>query len=886
MKKCFLKFTSAAIIIISVILLSSNSISDKGNGHYSFSTNGKTVYHLKTGKLKKEKRAIFTASIDGSVKCFTPKGKLLWKASTDDGFPFDLCVADINNDGSDEVLVASGNGGLYAFSSKGKSLWKFVKTPPLYQVSVAKKADGSAIILAGGVEQILYTISPKGEVLNTLKTRHCIRHIRTGNILNDGNEYVALATASTGLNGFLSLFLINPSDLSVIWEKSNLGRFGNNTGKRFFSMLVKDYNGDGHDEIIMGGGWGENGIIYSYDHKGELLFTKSDPKIPVIPYRMNLLRDVKLQDDEFIIGHFGNTMILYETNGDLREVINGPYSFADCHFDPVLKTLFMGSAVSGGDGIYALRLDQPDWKKQFETIKSVGKLAQIEANLETVKKQIANFKAPDYQPPIRHVDVISRKPEEMNFANLSFTRNTTLTQKIENPDELWCKHTDRRMRYNMTADELVASVQRMEESGQDFIIWSGHGEAMYYPLSTFERVIKIAPKHLVGFVFAEMEGTGPHMQQIVTEILGPLAAICKENHKIIIFRNKNIFWNGTCYLPFWKDILMNEKYKGVFVPGLEETNCRTQELSLSGRIGLWQTGYFDRWVCRVVTDNSNFDRMFEWGGHQVIVHHLRNLISAASLGADIFFNDIHGGASRDAMYNQLIPFYEMLEKGIIHIPERNQLLSVSGFALGMQSPSETYIRHGANGHAYNFSETPQTEKVFDRLDTYWGGANIAPYDFSGYAMNVKQRMTNFLPNNPYGMPAIIPADTDLGNGFNKIIRTDGEFFYDDAGMQVTASEYKTVVQAALKDEAAKMPVLVRGNVHWSVVRLNPEYIRITLIDPGYLDPDNRKAEIVLQHLEGIRCTDILSKETLSISGGKIVADVPAGLFRVLDVLHK
>jgi lambda-carrageenase len=886
MKKILAGILIIILIATSVFLIIAKKTSANENVHYSFSTHGQTVYHLKTGSFKKKQKAVITAAVDGSVMTFTPSGKLLWKADTDGGFPFDLAVGDINKDGKDEVLVASGNGSLYAFSSNGKLLWKFSKVPPLYQVCIAEKSDGTALILTGGVEQVLYALSPKGDVVNTLRTKHCIRHIRTGNIMNDGNDYVAMATASSGLIGVLSLFLINPSDLSIQWEKTNLGRFASNTGKRFFSMLINDYNGDGHDEIILGGGWGENGIIYSYNHKAELLFEKSDKKIPVIPYRMNLLRDVTLADDKFIIGHFGNTMIIYETDGSLREVFDGPYSFADAHFDKELNILFMGSAISGGNGIYALRLNSPDWKEHYKTIKPVGKLVQIETNLETLRNQIESFQIPSYQPAPRPADVISRKPADIEFSNLSFTSSTTLTQKIENPEELWCRKTDRRFRYNLTADELVETVERMEASGQNFIIWSGHGEAMFYPLSTFERVIKAAPEKLVGFVFAEMEGTGQSMQEVVNEILKPLAALCKEYNKVIIFRNKNVFWNGSVYLPFWKDLLLNPEYLGVFVPGLEETNCRTAELSLSGRIGLWQTGNFDRWACRMVTDNANFDRMFEWGGQQVIIHHLRNLVSTASMGADIFFNDIHGGSSRDAMYEQLIPFYQMVEKGIINIPKRDEMLSLSGLAIGMKDPSVNFIRHGTNGHAYNFPEVESTEKVFDRLDAYWSGTTIPSHDFSSYAMNINRRITNYLPNYPYGLPAIIPAESRTGNYFKRIINTDGEFFYDEKGEKYTASEYKPIVQAALEEEASRLPVLVKGNVHWTVSRLDAQHVRITLIDPGYLDPADRKAEIILQHLDGLSCTDILSREQLALKDGKIAVDIPVGLFRILDVYHK
>ena len=114
--------------------------------------------------------------------------------------------------------------------------------------------------------------------------------------MNDANDYVALATTSTGLNGNLTLMLINPADLNVIWAKDNLGNYGFNMRKRFCSMFVADVNKDGYDEIMLTGGNGpHDGRLYCYDHQGERVFIIVDEKIPRVAYRMNLLRHVKLQ---------------------------------------------------------------------------------------------------------------------------------------------------------------------------------------------------------------------------------------------------------------------------------------------------------------------------------------------------------------------------------------------------------------------------------------------------------------------------------------------------------------------------------------------------------------------------------------------------------------
>jgi hypothetical protein len=718
-----------------------------------------------------------------------------------------------------------------------------------------------------------------------------------------------MVTTSSGLTGILKLFLLDPRDLSVHWQHANLSIPGMNPGKRFFSVLIDDLDHDGKAEVVLGGGWRENGVVHAYNHEGKLRFSKADPKIPNIPYRMPLLRKITVPGDEYLLSHFGNLLILYETNGTLREMITGPYSFADSHFDAELKTLFMGSAVSGGTEIYAYRLDQPGWKEAYQTQRAQGRLQEIEENLATLERQIRAFQAPAYQPAPRKTLAISQVKDTSGFRHVEFARSITLSQKVDDPTELWCRERDRRMAYKDTADDLARVIAAKEAAGENVLVWAGHGNAFFFPLPTFERLLQAGPRHLKGFVFAEMEGTSEHTQAVVEKIMFPLAELCRQHGKIIFFRNKNIFWNGTCYLPFWSKVLLNERYKDVFVPGLEETNCRTQELSLAGRVGLWQAGYFTHWACRTVTDDANFNRMFEWGGQQLLTHHLRNLVATAALGADMYLSDIHagvrgvgryvmdgqdplagrgtptGGTTRTGdLYDQLVPFYELIEKGILQIPTPDRLLSGSDLALVLQTPpSAAYLQHGTNGHRFSFPQDQDPEMVFSRMDTYWGGSVPRADDFSAYAMNVRQRTCNFLPELPYGLVPIIPAHAASRGRFRQTIATDGEYFFDDQGGKHSAAAYRPVVEQALKAAAARLPLTVAGPAHWSTVRLDARHIRLVLIDPGYLDPAARQVEVVFQHLKPAKCVDILSGEALNPRQGRLAVTIPAGVFRILDL---
>lgn len=108
-----------------------------------------------------------------------------------------------------------------------------------------------------------------------------------------------------------------------------------------------------------------------------------------------------------------------------------------------------------------------------------------------LERQIAAFQPPPYQPAPRVVTAVARKPTDGQYHNVRFLQQLTLSQKSENCDDVWCRSTDGRQSYSMTADEIVASVRKKEAAGKDFMIWAGHGSAAFMPLATMERTCKL-----------------------------------------------------------------------------------------------------------------------------------------------------------------------------------------------------------------------------------------------------------------------------------------------------------------------------------------------------------------------------------------------------------
>jgi lambda-carrageenase len=886
MKKHFL------LIKVCFVLTILNIYHTAGQTLVKFSLNGHTAYHVSSGKIN-DIPVVFTASYDGKVICHTQTGTHLWTADAGNGFPFDLESADIDGDGSDEALVATSDGAVYAFDDSGSLLWTFKREAPLYQVEVLKNGE-NITILTGGIERKLYSLDKNnGSVIAQLSVTGVVRLIGFGKILGDGNYQVAVTTTRHSLSGNVKMYILNPSNFTIHSQSDIKYDAKKSQNGRFFSMAVFDINNDGKEELILG-----------HDHTQPDFFTivfsdgtfetraVTGPKITTNAYKMNIIHHIKSTTlgDEYLLNHYGHKIILMNLDGSIRSQHDAKYAFTNSCFDPNTNTVFFSSEVSGGDGIYAFKITESNWKTQFSSVSAVGKMITIENNLNALQSQINNFTPPPYQPEVKDFDLWVT---DFRYHNASFGSIPNVnvgrheTDWSENYDrsyllEGWASKKDSRQDYAFTQAQLVSKATQFENTGKPFGVWGGHGsDPFYLQLETMRQIMVAAPNTLMGFDFAELEQTNNAMKYAIDTHIKGLAEHCLTYDKKIYIRAKNIFWTGGMYHNTWQSVLGDPKYKSVIIPGLEETNCRTQSLSLYARMGLRTVGRIGDFGARPVTDNANFVRTFEWCQLQHMSHQLRAGAIARVLGANTFVQSTHTG-----MELELKPLYEMIGKGILPMVDPENIISIPDVAIGMKLPLNTeYLDAGENGHSITGYSANEPTKVFDRLDCYWGGALVPDYDFTNYAFNQKRRMTDFIAQAPYGNIAVIPASTDITEfpRFTKLLLTDGKFWYDQNGNQKSAQEYKSTVLNELELAAEKLPIRVIGEVSWSAVKLDDVHYRIFLIDPGYTDPDDREVEI---HFNGIKCnsaTDILRKETLTLNNNKISLTVPMGILRIVDI---
>jgi hypothetical protein len=889
-----------------------------------FSTGGETIYHLKTGKTDtKIPRSIFAAAFSGNILCFDFSGKKLWEQNTGKFFPFAMDVLDIDGDGFDECVIASADGSLYIIDHDGKLLAKLCEgKPPLYSVKIVKDNQGKQAIYCGGAEKIIYQLSPKGEILAQKEMIGIIRNIDSGTFSKTAG--LELVVAVTTNNATLSLCMFSLPDFQL-----KMGPV-NSKEKRKYNLITIDQDQDGLDLIIIGDATG--GVIY--DSKGSKMGTLMDkPSVKGRDvFRQVLLAKIpsKNGNGEQLIGLCSSDLRFYGTDGSITKQITMDISPAALCYDDATKTILMGSDIGGGDTIFCARLDMSEWEQTLQKLGYQGQQKTIIANIEKLSAQIEAFEAPSYQPKVNpevvcvfpafkpHVSGFPYSPSsheelyanptvkalmtlyksEFPYPSMHFTSNQWFSEKYDRTFLKfgWDKVRDARMTYQLTSAEIIDYARMHEANGFDFIWTIGHGNDPFFTTNeTIEGILRAAPNTCIGFIIPEVavEDT-PGFRYAVVERIKPICDLCiKFGNKKVFLRSKWLFWIADIKTDLWDWILKDKKYKDVIVPAMEETNQRVCDTSISARMGLQLGGWVTDWAGRAVHDNLAYEKIHNWATPAVGSNFLRALCYTFSLGTkynliQLSEADVIGEKAHFRDHALVVkPYLHMLGKGILPWPQKPEdKLSVSSVAVQMKTPSKEFMTAVHGGHDEStYKYDPKW--VFSRLECFWGQAPTPKYDFGYYAIGRRRQALNFVPKNPYGLVPIVPDENSVGEipGIEKKITTDGEVWYDEQGKKRSAAEYAPIIEKTLQKASEKLFCKVTGDVAWTATRLDKSHIRLVLIDPGYLDPADRKAQIsiVAKMLSG---TDILSREKLKVKSNSILITIPMGVLRIIDIEHK
>jgi hypothetical protein len=232
-------------------------------------------------------------------------------------------------------------------------------------------------------------------------------------------------------------------------------------------------------------------------------------------------------------------------------------------------------------------------------------------------------------------------------------------------------------------------------------------------------------------------------------------------------------------------------------------------------------------------------------------------------------------------------FLQLLGKGVITPPRREQLRAISPVVLNVVAPSLRLDQHSANGHAeqgWNRDGTDVRPWPFERLDCYWGMAPLPPTDVSTYLWDRTRREASHLPvTSPHGMVCLVPGPlAGSSSRWTTTWVTDGDSLGKN-GKAFSLSDACAEIRADLDAGATRLPFRVEGRVFHQVIAQSTDRYTVVLVDPGWLDPADRNVTLTAQVPGNWTATDRLAGKTIGSVGRGLALLVPAGTFRLLEL---
>ena len=929
----YLKLSKERAIEGNTSLKFSSTQSKAPLGLYSINT-GLTISKVRVAK-NKTNTYIIASSYEGIVLGVDYYGTVKWKNKLSGVMNHDIWCDDLDGDGIDEILVANADGNIYCLGSDGKLKWKFSKnTAPMYAVCVVKK-NNVPYVVCGGYDTNIYYLSASGSLVSTLASSGYSKektfgdgilppnNLHVGNFLRtvklaDGSDILAIHATNNSMqnNGNIYLFKILETTPYKIIKPTTVDGIGD--------LKVFDTDGDGVKDLVFGTSGGtqasvSNLLIYNVvkDTQKQYVLDSVNNKLDGFGYRVvqtEAINDGGI-DKYFIL--FGSRVILVPKDFSINktEVLACKYAFNDMWKDTQSNKILLASSQSGGSCIHVIDPSNPAWKSGYSNLSPPGKIDDILKNTASARNNLKNFIKPSWERSPMPVYLMSENITSsvsglVNTIKSTYQSpiflNSYSSNKVENWDRsamtnvVYRDKRDGRKSYTLTSQEVVNSftTQYINEPGISF--WGGHGNDPYmYSLATLKKVIDIAKNKKTAIIYPELEAYDSDFAFVMNDLFYPLATYSQGKDANLYIRTKHAFWQSIVYLPLWSRLVSGE-FADVFVPSMEETTDKAMDISIASRVGLWASGATNSWGARCARDNASFDRMRQHSHQMLPNHFLRAMVYDIANGAQYIDN-----FTVDQNYMSFL--WELIAKGALYVPKKQEVISYSPVHLSMLAPDSDFLNEASNVKWITFYNADYESKnpfVFSRQNGSWPGAPVTAWDFSRYAANVKDRHLNFIPSYSNGLVLITPPqkgvnalsnqprgklEDHLNPIYKNILKeyyTDGRYYYSaDGSQKFNAQTYYSTIENDIKESAKLLPVTVKGdNVAWVAAQTSPTHIRITLIDGGYINPDNRIATLSFHTVKPVKVIDLLDGKSFGITDPlNVVVDIPCGLFRFIDI---
>ena len=883
-----------------------------------------SAWHLEPMMIDDSTTRLAYAGFEGAVGILALDGTLHWRVEIS-GIPLTIATADIDGDGSEELIVGTSDGRTHAFDKCGKRLWSVTSDGqrPQYTVAVANTAQES-IILTGGTDCVVRALSPAGEVLATHPVEVVVHRLVTLDADDDGDDELIVIDNRTDLE------LLNVPSLEQQWRRTltvpeEMKNWENPSGKLYaFDIAVDDLTGDGRPDLIFGDAYFNKQAVMTTDADLQRLWisdmlsweVSDEEQYAFYSTAFVDTGEVESDSDPNVFAVAGGHLRQFSADGTLLADAKASIGFSDIAV--IDGVAYLGSTPNGDNFIYRVDLNG-DWQHDLERLQRQGRAKRMGETLDEISVQAGHIsKQADGSPAspnkLRYVERarltnnFDEVATELAWADERTGQNVKPVAGIKlmepNPPldpngEPWNPQRWEvdAIRGTQSVEELVEIAKTIERREIPTIGIIGHSNMPFISLETAEKLLEAAPNSLIGF--RSMEDENPTDLPLYAEhYLGPLADLCKEHDANLFLTNKNVWWFSMPAHPRVHEAIFGENRADVIVPVTEDSNSRTPELNLFARLGLYQAGIVAGHQVSAIYDLFSACRFHQYEypmhGHPflrlLLVHTLLGGRHSLLRIRDIYEAD--AGLSYNRLGREAVePFFHLLDAGLVETPSPERMAGLSSVGLAVHAPPEEWTRDGHNGHRPN---EWQHEMGFDPREAIipyngvgWGYTPVPPHALQRVLFDKTMQFGSHIPATPYGPVAIVPATADLQAvpHVEKWWNTDGVAIWKDSGERLTGGAAAHRLERSFETAAMSLPFRPSGDsTFFHTIDHSDGRFRIYAVDPGWQDPQERSIHVTVQRPGRFEIVDALSQNRITIATDRFELTVPAGGFRIVDAV--
>lgn len=890
------------LVVVTISIVCHISVSH-GYGKTSKSTNNflsdQKVFSLISGDINGDGRKEFILGcINDRVYVLNSSGDVLWSIGVN-GLPFSMDLADINGDGKKELLVASldEKGTVYAIEYLKGVLWTYSAEQPFLSLSAGDiDGDKRYEIALGSFRGQLYLLDNLGKLKTkkSLTNESSITSLVFGDINNNKGDELIIGTSTEGV------FVLNNS-LNIDWKigvKSN--RF-----KMFWvrSLSVEDINSDGENELIIGSR--PSGLITVVNGTGKIIWQKNFPEI-VNPWStaqvkvgnitgddkkelISLLQGVAVEEVQgnspiIVLDSGGNILNkhLYHANFFSIDLINLEKKYDD---------IVLSSSVDG-NGILKFALNEQG-ENSYTAFQD-----NLYSTISIMAEQInPSLKKSDEESPTTHL--IYR----LNYEKVNKKKSDRLDKYIRSIKSygagnlsveiiltgIYQKNANLSKKYNrrslLSEEEILKIVGQLEKSKVPYYINIGKHGLLFLRLETLGKILTEGRNYCRGFVVDENNYTQTkRWTKFIENMENTLDILSKHPGKKLIMNEYLDFWHKIPLDSYVYERLFKPMYKNILIPVYKPNNLKSPELNIGTLVGLWKGGSITEWGVGAYGDMMKWESSFiSTPGHVI----LRFMVMAQSLGGNYFVVG-KNLTSEDQELEEMEGVYDQSFKLFSRLITNLKITPV-------KDPKDVFISHIALQEVDNIEEKTLRKKGNKE---YWQSVyTMAGFHVPGfilqsvrkdyipaYLYNLTHYYDGLFPRTQNGFVALFPASMDplMIDGIKDyfIVGRDKILLRD--GKEIPRDQIKDAITNKLKQNSNELPFRAEG-VFFSSNKIKNGY-RVYLVNPEFFETRDVKTELLI-NLKGnqYKVIDNISGKELDIKNNKIEINVPAGLFRILEV---